>query len=62
MSLLGKWCGPTKRLRLRLGSGIMRGVTEDNAEVWVGLPGDGLLLWPEDRERDGSVSLSNPTF
>jgi len=38
----------------------MRGVTEDNAEVWVGLPGDGLLLWPEDRERDGSVVTLNP--
>ena len=34
-------------------------VTEDNAEVWVGLPGDGLLLWPEDRERDGSVVTLN---
>jgi hypothetical protein len=46
-------------MRLRLRSGIMRGVTDDNAEVWVGLPGDGLLLRPEDRERDGSVVTLN---
>jgi hypothetical protein len=30
-------------------------VTEHTTEAWVGEPGDGLLVRPQDRERDGSV-------